>query len=221
MVHGKSLCYQRCRPRTRDNKQRSTFQGFQTRFPDFQPVDVWRTILTFFFLLVASPHYPWGTILTSEAARRRGVLEAIPRTYNEFHVCMNYNHMPVMPNKDSLTTMSFMLFQENNFVTHRDTTAAMISWGFSASWQAKHPGHKIDLSVISHTPEAPASPTTHTPTPQYVQTPNPVNPMLVVVHSPANNPDVDAMFAMALPGKIKHITLYSSKIARVQVYHVT
>ena len=45
--------------------------------------------------------------------------------------------------------------------------------------------------------------------------------MLVEVHSPANTPDVDVMFAMALLGKIKHITLYSSKIARVRVYHVT
>ena len=45
--------------------------------------------------------------------------------------------------------------------------------------------------------------------------------MLVEVHSPANNPDVDVMFAMALVGKIKHISLYSSKIARVRVYHVT
>ena len=45
--------------------------------------------------------------------------------------------------------------------------------------------------------------------------------MLVEVHSPANKPDMDVMFAMALLGKIKHISLYSSKIARVRVYHVT
>ena len=45
--------------------------------------------------------------------------------------------------------------------------------------------------------------------------------MLVEVHLPANLPDVDVMFAMALLGRIKHITVYSSKIARVRVYHLT
>ena len=50
---------------------------------------------------------------------------------------------------------------------------------------------------------------------------NPENPPLVEVHCPANTADVDVMFAMALLGKIKHITLSSSKIARVRVYHVT
>ena len=45
--------------------------------------------------------------------------------------------------------------------------------------------------------------------------------MLVEVHSPANTPDVDVMIAMALLGKIKHITLYRSKIARLRVSHVT
>ena len=173
------------------------------RLPDFQPVDVWRAILT------------------SEAARRCGVLGASPRTYNELNVCINYNHMPVMPNKDSLTTKFFMLFQENDLVTYRDTTGAMISWKSYASCRAKHPGQKIDLTVTSHVPEAPASPSTHTLTPQYVLTLNQVNPMLVEVHSPAKNLHVDVMFAMALLDKIKHITLYSSKIVRVQVYHVT
>ena len=163
----------------------------------------------------------WRAILTSEAARRCGVLGAIPCTYIEFYVCMNYNHMPVMPNKDSLTTMSFMLFQENNLVTYRGTTGAMISWGGYASRRAKHLGQKIDLSITRHAPEAPASPNTHTPTPQCVPKPSPENPMLVEVHSPANTPDVDVMFAMAVLGKIKHITLHSSKIARVRVYHVT
>ena len=86
-------------------------KAFKRASPDFQPVDVWRVILT------------------SEAARRSGVFGAIPCIYNEFFVCINYNHMPVMPNKHSLTTMSFMLFHENNFVTHRGTTSAMISWG--------------------------------------------------------------------------------------------
>ena len=100
---------------------------------------------------------------------------------NELYVCMNYNHMPVMPNKDSLTTMSFMVFQENNLVTYRGTTGAMLSWGGYASWPAKQ----------------------------------------VEVHSPANTPDVDVMFAMALLGKIKHTTLYSSKISRVPVDHLT
>ena len=178
-------------------------RAFKRASPDFYPVDVWRAILT------------------SEAARRCGVLGAIPHTYNKFYVCMDYNHMPVIPNKDSLTTMSFMLFQENNLVTYRGTTGAMISWGGYASWRAKHPGLKIDLPITRHAPEALASPTTPTLTPQYVPTPKPENPMLVEVHSPANTPDVDVMFAMGLLGKIKHITLYSSKIARVRVYHVT
>ena len=69
-----------------------------------------------------------------------------------------------MPNKDSLTTMPFMLFQENNLVTYRGTTGAMISWGGYASWRAKHPGQKIDLSITRHAPGAPASQETCTPT---------------------------------------------------------
>ena len=47
------------------------------------------------------PGYVCRAILTSRAACRCGVLGAVPRTYNKFYVCMNYNHMPVMPNKDS------------------------------------------------------------------------------------------------------------------------
>ena len=134
---------------------------------------------------------------------------------------MNDNHMPVMPNKDSLTTISFMLLQENNLVTYKGTRGAMISWGRYASWRSKHSGDEIDQSITLHAPEAPASPTTRTATPHYVPTPNAVNPMLVEAHSPANSPGVDVMFTMALLGKIKHISLYSSKIARVRVYHVT
>ena len=76
-------------------------KAFKRASPDFEPVDMWRAILT------------------SEAC---GVLGAIPRTYNGFFVCMNYNHMPLMPNKNSLTTMSFMLFKENNLVTYGGTT---------------------------------------------------------------------------------------------------
>ena len=191
-----------------DPAQEITFKitpskAFKGASPDFQPVDAWRAILT------------------SQAARQCGVLGAIPRTYNEFYVCMNYNHMPVMPNKDSLTTMSFMLFQENKSVTYRGTTSAMISWDSYASWRAKHPGQKIDLSITRPAPEAPGSPNTRAPTPQYVPTPNPENPMLLEVHSPANTLDVDVMFAMALLSKIKHLTLYSPKIARVRVSHVT
>ena len=176
---------------------------FKRGSPDFQPVDVWRAILT------------------REAVRRCCVLGASSRTYNKFHVCMNYNHMPAMPNKDSLTTMFFMLFQENNLVPYRGTTGAMISWGSYASRRAKHPGQQNDTSITRTAPESPASPNTRTPTPQYIPPPNPETPMLVEVHSAANTPDVDVMFAIALLGKIKHITLYSSKIARVQVYHVT
>ena len=105
-------------------------KAFQRACPDFQQVDMRRAILT------------------SEAARQCGVLGAIPRTYNEFYVCMTNNHMPVMPNKHSLTAMSFMLFQEDNLVIYRSTTGAMISSGGYASWRAKHPDQKIDLSII-------------------------------------------------------------------------
>ena len=140
----------------------------------------------------------WRAILTSEAARRCGVLGAIPGNYKEFYVCMNYNLMPVMPNKESLTTMSFKLFQENNLLTYRGTPGAMIFWGGYASWRAKHSGHRIDLSITRHAPEALASPNSRTPTPQYVPAPNPENPTVVEVHSPANSTDVDVMFAMGL-----------------------
>ena len=85
-------------------------KAFKRASPNFQPVDVWRAILT------------------SEAACRCGVFGTISRPCNGFYVCMNYNHMPVMPNKDSLTKTGFMLFQENNLVTYRGTTCVMISW---------------------------------------------------------------------------------------------
>ena len=60
---------------------------------------------------------------------------------------MNYHNIPLLPQRDSLTSMSYMLFQENNQVTYRGTTGAMISWGGYSLWRSKHPGHKMDLSA--------------------------------------------------------------------------
>ena len=131
--------------------------------------------------------YPavWRAIVTSEAAHQYCVFGAIPRTYSEFNVCMNYSHIPVMLNEDSLTMM----------VTCWGTMGAIISWGGYALWRAKHLGQNVDLSITRQALGAPASPTTHTPTPQYLPTLKPVNPMLVEVHCPANNP----MWTSCLP----------------------
>ena len=52
----------------------------------------------------------WKSLLTSEAARRCGSLGAILRTQHEFYVCMHYHNTPLLPQRDSLTSMSYMLF---------------------------------------------------------------------------------------------------------------
>ena len=104
-------------------------KAYKQATPDFKQIDVWKSLLT------------------SEAARRCGILGAIPRTQHEFYVCMNYHNIPLLPQRDSLASMSYMLFQENNLVTYRGTTGAMISWGGYTSWRSKHPGHKMDLSA--------------------------------------------------------------------------
>ena len=104
-------------------------KAYKQATPDFKQIDVWKSLLT------------------SEAARRCGILGAIPRTQHEFYVCMNYHNTPLLPQRDSLTSMSYMLSQENNLVTYRGTTGAMISWGGYSSWRSKHPGHKVDLSA--------------------------------------------------------------------------
>ena len=60
---------------------------------------------------------------------------------------MNYHNIPLFPQRDSLTSMSYMLFKENNLVTYRGTTGAMITWGGFSSWRSKQPGQGMDLSV--------------------------------------------------------------------------
>ena len=84
-------------------------KAYKQATPDFKQIDVWKFLLT------------------SEAARRCGILGAIPRTHHKFYVCMYYHNIPLLPQRDSLTSMSYMLFQENNLVTYRGTTGAMIS----------------------------------------------------------------------------------------------
>ena len=50
--------------------------------------------------------------------------------------------------------------------------------------------------------------------------PEPPDPELVEVHAPSSTPDVDVMFGVSLLGKIRHISLFSSPMARVRVYRV-
>ena len=69
-------------------------KAYKQATPDFKQIDVWKSLLT------------------SEAARQCGILGAIPRTQHEFYVCMNYHNTPLLPQRDSLTSMSYMLFQE-------------------------------------------------------------------------------------------------------------
>ena len=78
-------------------------KAYKKATPDFKQIDVWKSLLT------------------SEAAPQSGILGAIPRTYQEFYMCMNYHNQPVLPQRDSLTSMSYMLFQGNNLVTYRGT----------------------------------------------------------------------------------------------------
>ena len=40
---------------------------------------------------------------------------------------MNYHNIPLLPQRDSLNSISYMLFQEDNLVTYRGTTGAMVS----------------------------------------------------------------------------------------------
>ena len=170
--------------------------------PDFRQIDVWKSLLS------------------SEAARRCGILGAFPRTHHEFYVCMNYHNILLLPQRDSLTSMSYMLFQENNLVTYRGTTGAMISWGGYSSWRSRHPGHKMDLSasprnVHKDVPPPPSpvkscfNPLTELPDPE-----------LVEVHAPSSTPDVDVMFGVSLLGKIGPISLFSTPMAKVRVYRV-
>ena len=162
----------------------------------------------------------WKSLLTSEAARQCGILGAIPRTQHEFYVCMNYHNTPLLPQRDSLTSMSYMLFQENNLVTYRGTTGAMISWGGYSSWRSKHPGHKVDLSASPRNVHRNAPPPPSPVKACFNPLPEPPDPELVEVHAPSSTPDVDVMFGVSLLGKIRHISLFSAPMAKVRVYRV-
>ena len=199
---GKVLCI-----RVSDLGKDKTFKvvpskAYKQATPEFKQIDVWKSLLT------------------SEAARRCGILGAIPRTQHEFYVCMNYHNTPLLPQRDSLTSMSYMLFQENNLVTYRGTTGAMISWGGYSSWRSKHPGHKMDLSASPQKVHKDAPPPPSPVKACFNPLPEPPDPELVEVHAPSSTPDVDVMFGVSLLGKIRHISLFSAPMAKVRVYRV-
>ena len=104
-------------------------RAYKKATPDFRQIDMWKSLLT------------------RDTARQCRILGASPRTYQEFYVCMNYHNIPLLPQRDSLSSMSYMLFQKNNLVTYRGTTGAMISWGWLSSWRSKHPGQRMDLFI--------------------------------------------------------------------------
>ena len=176
------------------------FQNCPT--PDFKQIDVWKSLLT------------------SEAARRCGILGAITRTYQEFYVCMNYHNIPLLPQRDSLTSMSYMLSQKTNLVTYWGTTGAMLSWGGFSSWRSKQPGQKMDLSVSPQNVHMDVPPRPSLVKACFNPLPEPPDPELVAVHAPSSTPDVDVMFGVSLLGKIRDISLFSAAMAKVRVYQV-
>ena len=130
-------------------------------------------------------------------------------------MCLNYHNIPLLPQQDSLTSMSYMLFQENFLVTYWGTTGAMISWGGFSSW---HPGQRMDLSVSPQSVHMDVSPPPSPVRACFNPLPEPPDPELVEVHAPSSTPDVDVMFAVSLLGKIRHISLFSPAMAKVRVY---
>ena len=136
--------------------------------PDFKQIDVWKSLLT------------------SEAARRCGILGAIPRTHQEFYACMNYHNIPLLPQRDSLTSMSYMLFQENKLVTYEGTTSAMISWPAFSSWRSKHPGQRMDLSVSPQSVHMEVPPPPSPVNASFNPLPQPPDPELVEIHAPSS-----------------------------------
>ena len=177
-------------------------KGYKQATPDFKQIDVWKSLLT------------------SETARRCGILGAIPSTHHEFYVCMNYHNIPLLPQQESLTSTSYMLFQENNLVTYRGTTGAMISWGGYSSWRSKHPGHKVGLSASPRKVHKDVAPPPSPVKACFNPLPEPPDQELVEVHAPSSTPDVDVMFGVSLLGKIRHISLFSAPMAKVRVYRV-
>ena len=133
---------------------------------------------------------------------------------------MNYHNIPLLTQRDSHTSMSYMLFQENNLVTYRGRAGAMVSWGGFSSWRSKQSGQKLDLSISPQNVHVdvppPPSPVKACSNPL----PEPPDPELVEVHAPSSTPDVDVMFGAALLGKIRHISLFSAAMAKVRVYQV-
>ena len=152
--------------------------------------------------------------------RQIDVWKSIPRTHHQFYVCMNYHNIPLLPKRDSLTSMSYMLFQENNLVTYRGTTGAMISPGGYSSWRSKHPGHKMDLSASPRNAQKDVPPPPSPVKACFNPLPEPPDPELVEVHAPSSTPDVDVMFGVSLLGKIQHISLFIAPMAKVRVYRV-
>ena len=159
-------------------------KAYKQATPDFKQIHVWKSLLT------------------SEAACRCGILGAIPRTHHEFYLCMNYHNIPLLPQRDSLTSMSYMLFQENNLVTYRGTTGAMISRRGYSLWRSKHPGHKTDLSTSPRNVHKDVPPPPSPVKACFNPLPEPPDPELVEVHAPSSTPDVDLMFGVSLLGKI-------------------
>ena len=177
-------------------------KAYKQATPDFKQIDVWKPLLT------------------SEAARRCGILGANPRTHHEFYLCMTYHNIPLLPQRDSLTSMSYMIIRENNLVTYRGTTGAMISWGGYSSWRSKHPGHKMDLSASPRNVQKDVPPPPSPVKACFNPLPEPPDPELVEVHAPSSTPDVDVMFGVSLLGKIRHISLFSASMAKARVYRV-
>ena len=201
-THGKVFCI-----RGSDLGRDKTFKivpskAYKKATPDFKQIDVWKSLLA------------------SEAAQPCGILGAIPRTYQEFYVCMNYHNIPLLPQRDSLTSMSYMLFQENNLVTHRRTTVAMIFWGGFSSWRSQHPGQKMDLSVSPQNVHMDVPPPPSPVKACFNPLPEPPDPELVEVHAPLSTPDIDVMFGVSLLEKIRHISLFSAAMAKARVYRV-
>ena len=133
---------------------------------------------------------------------------------------MNYHNIPLLPQRDSLTSMSYMLFQENNLVTYRGTTEAIISWGGFSSWRSKHPGQRMDLSLSPQSVHMDVAPPHSRLKACFNPLPEPPDPELVELHAPSSTPDVDVMFGVSLLGKIRHISLFSAAMAKVRVYRV-
>ena len=177
-------------------------KAYKKATPEFKQMDVWKSLLI------------------NKAARRCGMLGAIPRTYQEVYVCMNYHNIPLLPERDFLTSMSYMLFQENNPVRYRGTATAMISWVGFSSWRSKHTGQTKDLSVSPQIVHMDVPPPPSPVKACFSPLLEPPDPELVEAYAPSSTPDVDVMFGVSLLEKIQHISLFSAAMVKVRVYRV-